>query len=371
MVNFLAKNISLDARQLEVGQQLQKLAQKLLQKSTQKSFQKSFFAPIAAKFFTPLVPEPDSIYLYGQVGRGKSMLMANFFHNLKIDDKVYFHFTDFMQRLHRQLYNLRKENNQQTDLIIQATQNIIGNNRLLCLDEFQIDDIADAMILSRIFTYIFERKVKVVFTSNAYPLDLYPNGLQRQAFLKFVQEVLFKNCQILNLDGKIDYRSQYLSSIKKYYFSPLTPEGRQEIEKIFAQVTDNQPSIAYEIELLGRKLIIQKTYQNIAYFDFEQLCGDNLGPADYQAICQKFKIIFLLNIPKLDAEQRNYAKRLMLFIDEVYENKVLLLVLAEVAPEEIYSQGLGAEAFRRTASRLNEITGEEYSKKLIYYTDNS
>jgi cell division protein ZapE len=341
------KKITLDDAQLLVHHQLKNLSEKL--STTKKS--KNIFS----KFFSfEKNNNLRGFYIYGQVGRGKSMLMKNFFHHLPIKNKIYFHFNDFMQKIHRQLHKLRAEKN--ADLIPSAIKNIIGHSALICLDEFQVEDVADAAILRKIFEYIFEKNIVVIFTSNSHPENLYQNGLQRDLFLEFVHKLLFKYCELINLDSKIDYRSQYLKSVKKHYFYPLNFENEKNIAEIFAKITDGNSPIPTEIEILGRKISIKKSYKNIAFFDFKELCIEALGAADYQAICQKFNIIFLVNIPKLSKEFRNEARRLILFIDEVYENKVLLIMSAEVPAEEIYSEGIGSAAFKRAASRINEIT---------------
>ena len=310
---------------------------------------------------------PSSIYIYGQVGRGKSMLMARFFNSLQIEDKLYFHFNSFMQKIHRELYELRKNPNRSQDDIIEiATKNIIGNNKIICLDEFQVEDVTDALILRKIFSYIFANQILVVFTSNSHPKNLYKNGLQRDSFIKFVDEILLKNCQVINLDSGIDYRCQYLQSVKKHYFYPINAKNKNEINEIFSKITENSELQSIEIKILGRKLLIKNSYKNVAMFDFKELFNENLGVVDYQAICKKFDVIFLLNIPQLTKEDVNEARRLILFIDEIYENKVALLMLSQVAIDKIYSDGIGSEAFKRTVSRLNEIISDHYWQRSKY-----
>ena len=346
------KKIILDQNQQKIFVKLQELAEKF---SSIKKIQS-----IQSKS-----QNPPSLYIHGAPGSGKSMLTNNFFVNLKIKNKIHFHFNDFMQQIHRELHKLRKaakKNNQDQnqDLINHITKNIIADNCLLYLDEFQVEDVADALILRRIFSYIFKNNIAVVLTSNSHPRDLYPNGLQRDLFLKFIDEVLNKNCQIINLDSGIDYRRQYLQLLKKHYFTPNNAANRREIEIIFEKLIGDHKTEAYEIKIWERKLLLKKTYKTIVYFDFDELCAANHSAADYQAICQKFALIFLIDVPKLEIENRNEAKRLILFVDEIYENKCALLILADGAPEEIYQQGIGAESFKRTASRLNEIMSDEY-----------
>jgi cell division protein ZapE len=348
------KKIKLDSAQLVVFNQLENLKKqlvKLSQKNPTRLAIKSFFShqqPI------------KSLYIYGDVGRGKSMLMRHFFETLLLKQKTYFHFNNFMQQVHKELYKLRVDSRKSlvvsgTELIFLATKKVIGEKiKVICFDEMQVEDVADAMILQGVFSYFVANQIAVVTTSNRHPLDLYENGLQRDLFLKFVAEVLLPNFLLLDLDGKIDYRSLFVSK-SQHYFSPNSSKNKKAILEIFAKVIDNNKPKPREIAVLGRKLLVAKSYKNIALFDFKELCEADLGVADYQAIVKEFSLIFLLNVPILKPEDRNEAKRLIWFIDEAYENKTNLLVLAEVEPEEIYVKGVGAKAFKRTASRLSEI----------------
>jgi cell division protein ZapE len=299
------------------------------------------------------------------------MLMRHFFENLPVSDKIYFHFNSFMQEVHKELHILRQSNSNKSHLVGRAAKKIIGGAKVLCFDEMQVEDVADAMILQAVFNYFAENKIIVILTSNCHPLDLYENGLQRDLFLKFVNQTLLQNFLVLSLDGKIDYRSQFLGS-KKHYFYPNNSKNKKEVLDIWLKITENETPVpreikareikareikAREIKVLGRKLIVKNAYKNIALFDFKELCEADLSVADYCAICKEFSLIFLLNVPILEAQDRNEAKRLIWFIDEVYEKQIQLVVLAQSKPEEIYIKGVGAKAFKRAASRLNEITG--------------
>ena len=353
------EKISLDSAQLIVFNQLSNLQKQLIKlfkkNPTRLAIKNLFFQQQTIK----------SLYIYGKVGRGKSMLMRNFFENLLTNKKIYFHFNNFMQEVHKELHKLRKTKAvipaKKKDLagiqnlIFLATKKVIGAAKVLCFDEMQIEDVADAMILQGVFNYFIQSQIVVVTTSNCHPLELYENGLQREAFLKsFANEVLLKNFVILNLDGKIDYRSQFINS-EKHYFYPNNSENKKTVLDMFIKTIDQNQSCPREIELLGRKITVKNSYKNIALFDFKELCGADLGVTDYQAIVKEFALIFLLNVPILKPEDRNEAKRLIWFIDEVYERKIGLVVLAEEKPEAIYVQGIGAKAFKRTASRLNEV----------------
>lgn len=337
-----------------------------LQKQLIKLSQKNLTGLALKSFFSDQF-NIKNIYIHGKVGRGKSMLMKRFFDDLPLKKKIYFHFNAFMQAVHKELYNLRKnQSSQKRDLVSLAVKKIIDGNKVLCFDEMQVEDIADAMILRGVFNYFFDNKVVVVVTSNSHPLDLYKDGLQREVFMQFIKETFLKNFQVLNLENNLDYRSQFLQDHNRYprhYFFPNNAENKKEILDIFIKATNHNSPAIREINLLGRKLIIKNSYKNIALFDFAELCVAELGVADYQVIVREFDLIFLLNIPRLNQEDRNEAKRLILFIDEVYENKTALIISAAARPEDIYLQGVGAESFKRTASRLNEISSKEYWAK--------
>ena len=339
------KTINLDAKQIEILHYLENLQKQV--KNNQKT-------NLISRIFTKNQPIKN-LYIYGKVGRGKSMLMRHFFDNLPQKDKAYFHFNNFMQQIHKKLHILRQNNEKKTNLVASATKNLLGNIKILCFDEMQVEDVADAMILQEVFCYLQEQNVTIVTTSNCHPLELYENGLQRDLFLQFVNEILLKNFLILNLDGAIDYRSAFLKA-SQHYFYPNNTQNKKQILDILQQLIDEQDLQEQEIDILGsRKLLIKKTYKNIAVFDFKELCAANLSTADYAAICQKFSTIFLLDLPILKPEDRNEAKRLIWFIDEAYENNTQIVTLAEGKAEDIYVKGIGAKAFKRTASRLNEI----------------
>ena len=343
------KNIKLDQNQIIVFKASVDLSKKII-----KSFQINPFTSIIKNLFTK--PKPiKSLYIYGKVGRGKSMLMRHFFDNLDISQKVYFHFNNFMQQIHKELHILRQNpTDKNRDLISLAMLAVIGKAKVLCFDEMQVEDVADAMILKGVFGYLMQNQITIVTTSNCHPLDLYENGLQRDSFIKFIKEILLKNFVLLNLDGKVDYRSKFISS-KQHYFYPINDKNKKAVADLIFKVTDGAKLKPREIEVLGRKFLVKESYKNIVVLNFKELCMSDLGVADYQKICQQFSIIFLLNVPILKPEDRNEAKRLVWFMDEFYENKTKLLILADCKPEEIYVKGVGAKAFKRAASRMSEI----------------
>lgn len=339
----------LDEQQLLVQQKLQALAQDLENQQSANFLQKI----ISKK------PPLQSIYIYGDVGRGKSMLMKEFFNSITKTPKIYLHFNSFMRKIHEALRDIRKEEKKYKDELTEAVNRVIQDCKLLCFDEFQVLDIADAMLLGRIFSHLFLNNITVIFTSNSKPLDLYKDGLQRELFLEFVEKTLLKNCQVIYLNSPIDYRSKYIKNLAKKYFI-LNKKNRQEIAEIIANLTKGQKPKSKKLKVWGREIKIKKTFDKIAVINFKDLCEVEFGASDYQAICQNFDLIFLMNLPKLSDQDVNEARRLILFIDEIYENKTALIIGAKTKISQIYQGTMGGAAFKRTVSRLNEIKSDSY-----------
>ena len=271
-----------------------------------------------------------------------------------------------MQQIHKELHKLRSNRTfKDKDIVQVATKNLIKNNKVLCFDEFQVDDVTDALILRKMFTYFFNKDINLLITSNIHPSKLYQDGLQREEFIKFVDQYLLKNCKVINLDNKVDYRTQLLRDVN-HYFYPINKTNNQKFNKLISQITDDNSLVGKEFKINSRKLKVSKTYKNIAIFNFQELCLENLGVADYKIICSNFDIIFVKNIPSLSKEDRNEAKRFMLFIDEVYNHKVVFIPLCACAPKDIYREGIGSIAFARTVSRIQEMTSSSYIKSKKY-----
>jgi len=355
------KTIILDENQKIVANILDKFAN-ILEKKYLNSKIKNIFNKISAK----ILPKKTNqellvVYIYGDVGRGKSMLMKSFFNKVKVANnlKHSVHFNSFMNEIHQTLKKIRSDSLKTKDELKTATNQILKHYRILCLDEFQVVDIADAMLLSRVFKIIFEKKIALIITSNCHPLQLYKNGLQRELFIDFVNKILLKNCQIVNLDSKIDYREKYIENLEQRYIIKSNIAN-----KTFNDIINHTVNIDHleplDIKVWGRKFTIHKTYQDIAIIDFSSFLKEALSANDYKTICKKFALIFIKNLPKLTKEEPNEARRLILFIDEAYENKLALIILAECEIEEIYLHGIGAEAFKRTISRLKEIKSDFY-----------
>ncbi len=312
--------------------------------------------PIWLRINTP-PPKNPSLYIYGDVGRGKSMLMKLFFEACPIKLKNRIHYSKFISEIHTYIHVSSKRN--KTETLIAYANKLSTESQLLCIDEFYVTDIADAMILERLFTKLLDLNTTLVITSNRHPNDLYLGGIQKAQFSKFTQ-LLQEHVKIIALDTPIDYRLSYLRSSKRVYFFPLGNNSEQFIRDSYAQLTNNSPIKSITIKLLGRTTTLTSAYQNIALTNFNELCEQPLGSNDYSKIAQQFNYIIVANIPKMSYEYRNEAKRFMSLIDALYEHNVKLICSAETPAEDLYLEGDGSFEFKRTLSRLIEMQTQHY-----------
>lgn len=322
---------------------------------------------IFSKIFSSSQQEntPHGLYIYGDVGRGKSMLMDLFFTNVNFPSKRRVHFHAFMLEVHAKLYAWRtanKDNHDAGDPIPDLARGIVDESMLLCFDELQVSDITDAMILGRLFTHIFELGGIVVATSNREPKDLYKDGFQRDRFEPFI-ELIYDMMEIEELDSLHDYRLQHLKSFSTVYFTPLGKEAEKFLAKSFADLTQNARPRPETLMVQGRHLTIEKTASDVAWCTFSQLCEEALGAADYLEIASEFSTVLLDGVPALTKEQRNEARRFVNLIDALYEHRVKLVCTADIPPQEIYPHGDGSFEFQRTVSRLIEMQSESYLAK--------
>lgn len=338
--------MKLDPQQTIIKNELEKLVLELEKKAS---------SSIIKKMISSKPRELKSLYIHGDVGRGKTMLMRGFYDSVKKTPKIYVHFNSFMRSIHEALRDIRKEEKEYKDELIETVRRVVKKKKLICFDEFQVVDIADAMLLARIFSYLFSQGVVSIFTSNTEPLELYKNGLQREVFMDFVKNILVKKCHILNLDSPTDYRVKLRKSLTKRYFI-FDQDGCKEIDDIIIKTSEGQKPKVTKLNVWGREVKIKRTYGRSAVMTFEELCCQPFSASDYQTICQNFDLIFLLDLPILTPDEANEMRRFMLFIDEVYENKVTLITLAEAEIDKLCK----AKLFKRTASRLNEIGSESY-----------
>jgi cell division protein ZapE len=305
---------------------------------------------------------PSGVYLWGGVGRGKSMLMDLAFDQLAITPKRRVHFHQFMLETHARLRDARQS--EEGDPIEPVAEAIAEESRLLCFDEMQVTNPADAMILSRLFGRLLEAGVKVVTTSNRPPRDLYKHGLNRELFLPFI-DLIEKVMLVVAVDGPTDYRLDRLQGVDAWHV-PNGPEATAALSQAFFQLTDypiedraKVPSEELDVGG-GRMLHVPKSLKGVAVFSFKRLCGENRGAADYLAIARRFHTIILVGIPAMGPERRNEAARFVTLIDALYEHRVKLLASADAEPAGLYPAGDGTFEFQRTVSRLEEMQSAAY-----------
>jgi len=315
--------------------------------------QKSF----AYKLLSPPPEKCRSLYIFGDVGRGKSMLMALFYDACLIDQKRRVHFSAFMLEVHAFIHKWRQQN--KTDAISALAKKIRASALLLCFDEFHVTDIADAMILERLFSKLFALGMVVVITSNRHPDDLYQGGIQREQFLIFTK-LLQRESKVIELAAKEDYRLMHLRGLEATYYFPLDEHADDFIQQTYKELTNFAAIQAGVLQVLGRKIFLSAVYGDVALTSFNELCVKSLGAADYLEISSEFSTLIMAGIPKLSPEKRNEAKRFMTLIDALYEHKVKLICTAEVPAQDLFTEGDGAFEFRRTASRLIEMQSESY-----------
>jgi cell division protein ZapE len=301
---------------------------------------------------------PNGLYLVGEVGRGKSMLMDLFFAAAQLTRKRRIHFHQFMQDAHARFHRWKRENPDGDDPIPPLADRIAAEAALLCFDEFQVNDIADAMILGRLFAALFDRGVVVVATSNTAPDDLFAGQPGRDAFLPFIA-LIKQRLDVLVMEAGRDFRRARLRGFATWY---VPPDGRAEraLDDAFAQLTGNAPPAEERLIVSGRALRVPLAAEGVARFDFSALCGTPLGPGDYLAIATHFHALVLDAVPRLSPENRDEARRFITLIDALYEHRVKLVASAAALPDQLYQRGDGAKAFERTASRLEEMQSQEY-----------
>ncbi len=308
------------------------------------------------------------LYIHGGVGRGKTMLMDLFFELVPVRRKRRAHFNDFMADVHdrigRHRAAVKAGEAKGDDPIPPVAQALAAQAWVLCFDEFSVTDIADAMILSRLFAALFEAGVVLVATSNVAPDDLYRDGLNRPLFTPFI-EILKRHAQVMHLDAETDYRLEKLSRVP-VYMKPVSEETERAFDGAWADLVNGSAEQQDEIVVKGRHVPVPRVVRDAARFTFSDLCRKPLAARDYLAIADRYRTVFLEHVPVMDDSTRNEAKRFILLIDTFYDRKVRLVVTAEAPPDQLYRGRTGAEAFEfdRTASRLIEMQSEEWLEHL-------
>lgn len=341
-----------DSAQAEIVERLDELAGTLERHRADRS------SPLSIFRVTKRAPEkaPRGLYIWGSVGRGKTMMMDLFHFAVAYGPRRRVHFHQFMAEAHERIARGRATTD--GDPIPFVAAEIAGEAQLLCFDEFHVTDIADAMILGRLFKALFERGVIVVATSNVPPDRLYWNGLNRQLFLPFVA-MLGEKLDVVEIDAAKDYRLDKLQG-RPLYFHPADDAAKAELDAIWIRLTGSEEGIPASVECNGRMIPVPAAASGVARFSFAELCARPLAGPDYLALARAFPTIFIEDIPLLTPELRNEARRFITLIDTLYDRGTCLVVSAAAEPDKLYPAGDGADLFLRTASRLMEMRSETY-----------
>jgi cell division protein ZapE len=317
---------------------------------------------LLSRLFTSRREGPAGVYLWGGVGRGKSMLMDLAFEHIPVEPKRRVHFHEFMLETHARLRKARES--EEGDPIEPVAEQIAAEARLLCFDELHVTNPADAMILSRLFGKLLEQGVKVVTTSNRPPGDLYLGGLNRELFLPFIA-LIEQRMLVIAVDGPTDYRLDRLEGVEVWHV-PNGPDATAALSEAFFKLTDypvedraKVPSEELDVGG-GRTLHVPKSLKGVAVFSFKRLCGEARGAADYLAIARRYHTVIIVGIPVMGRERRNEAARFVTLIDALYEHRVKLLAAADAEPAGLYPSGDGSFEFQRTVSRLEEMRSADY-----------
>lgn len=296
----------------------------------------------------------QGIYVWGAVGRGKTLLVDDFYDTLPFDDKLRLHFHDFMEQVHVQLKALRHRQ----DPLLEVAANLAGRVRVLCFDEFHVADIADAMILARLLKALFTQGVALVATSNSAPEALYAGGLQRQRFVPAI-ELIQKHTKVLHLDSARDYRLRALQRASVYH-QPLNGDSARSMERCFRELAADSTLSERSIEVAGRRIAIRGLAYGCVWFDFRQLCETARSASDYLELARRYHTLMLSEVPRMPESRNDPALRFIHLVDNLYDRNVNLVMSADADPAHLYTGRRHAGAYRRTRSRLEEMQSQEY-----------
>lgn len=354
-------HIEADPTQIELIGHLDKLLEELGKKRL--SRKSSALGWLFAKSYK-LGETLKGLYIWGDVGRGKSMIMDMFFDLVPNERKRRVHFNDFMADAQERIHNHRKEfeagKQKHEDPIPVIAETLAEETKVLCFDEFTVTDIADAMILGRLFETLFENGVIIVATSNVEPHNLYKNGLNRNIFLRFI-DILVEHVDVFELTSRTDYRLEKLDQAQVYH-SPLGDDATKAMNNAWKLLTGKDIGEPETLDVKGRELIVPQSTNGVARISFDQLCLEPRSALDYLALARRYHTILIEGIPVMQRESHNAAKRFILLIDTLYDNHVRIVISAQAKPETLYQAKSGTEAFefKRTISRLHEMQSKEY-----------
>ncbi|ATJ91073.1 cell division protein ZapE [Acetobacter tropicalis] len=320
---------------------------------------KGLLAGLARRIKPPPPPQrPRGLYIVGRVGRGKTMVMDLFYSCAPVKLKERIHFLRFMQDVHQKLHDLKAANPGMTDPIPPLAKALAARAHLLCFDEFQVNDIADAMILGRLFEALFADGVVIVATSNTEPGELFQNRPGADAFKPFIA-IIKRELDTVELDSPRDYRRGRQQD-RETWIVPADAQAKARLDEIFARYAEGEQPKPVTLEFSGRTFEVDQAAGPVARFDFNSLCGKPRGPNDYLALAKQFTVLVIDDIPKMGQDEANLARRFITLIDALYDNGNLLFASAAATPDQLFTTGEGADAFARTASRLAEMSSESW-----------
>ena len=358
-----AGEIHADPVQEKVVLRLQAIHDQLAAMANAQPVKTGFFARLGLGH-APKPPEgPHGLYIWGSVGRGKSMLMDLFFADAPVAKKRRVHFHEFMLEVQARLHRRREElaargAPPESDTIVPIGKEIAAETRLLCFDEFQVTNIADAMILGRLFETLFEEGITVIATSNRSPDDLYKNGLQRDRFLSFI-ELVKQRLEVLELGGSQDYRMGRLREFD-LYLTPLGAWATKKLDEAFRALSNGADGEPRLLRTQGRNVEVPRAAPGVAMAHFMDWCAKPMGAADFLCIADHFHTVIVAEIPKMGPDSKDKAVRFVTMIDTFYERKVKFVCSAAANPGGLYPEGDGSFEFQRTVSRLMEMQSPEY-----------